>query len=193
MLAPHRARLPVGISWGDYAVSTARWSSCPKRERDGLPAPSRIPPPLATRTRIRRTDRRRPPPASWRGSMTYASPGPISTPVSSSRLMARRPDWTTPTWRPKQLSVPAAGLTHSDKRHPGSNVIRAAVVTPMRTTATCLLSGVLVSRRIEVARFHTGHGRLRLSIPSRSSRSPRRLSTTVQSAASRWRPRMSRL
>src|SRR5512133_2448726 len=59
--------------------------------------------------------------------------------------MARRPDWTTPTWRAWQLSVPATGLTHSDQRHPGSNVIRATVVTPMRTTATCVLSGVLVS------------------------------------------------
>ena len=42
-------------------------------------------------------------------------------------------------------SVPATGLTHSDQRHSGSNVIRAAVVTPIRTTATCVLAGVRVS------------------------------------------------
>ena len=35
--------------------------------------------------------------ASWPGSMTYASPGPISTSVPSSCLIASRPEWTTPT------------------------------------------------------------------------------------------------
>src|SRR3954454_3155865 len=83
--------------------------------------------------------------ASWPGSMTYASPGPISTSVPSSCLMASRPEWATPTWRAWQVSVPATGLTHSDQRHPGSNVIRAAVDPPIRTTSTRVLSGVLVS------------------------------------------------
>src|SRR3954453_24263326 len=83
--------------------------------------------------------------ASWPGSMTYTSPGPTSASVPSSCLMASRPAWTTPTWRAWQLSVPATGLTHSDQRHPGSNVIRAAVVPAIRTTSTCVLSGVLVS------------------------------------------------
>src|SRR3954465_10589969 len=77
--------------------------------------------------------------------MTYASLGPIATSVPSSCLMASRPEWTTPTWRAWQLSVPATGLTHSHHRHPGWKVIRAAVVVPMRTTSTCVLSGVRVS------------------------------------------------
>src|SRR5215207_5030347 len=72
--------------------------------------------------------------ASWPGSMTYASPGPISTSVPSSCWTPIRPEWATPTWRAWQLSVPATGLTHSDHRHPGSNANRAAVVCPMRTT-----------------------------------------------------------
>src|SRR3954462_11650880 len=77
--------------------------------------------------------------------MTYASPGPISTSVPSSGLTASRPEWTTPTWRAWQLSVPATGLTHSDQRHPGSNANRPTVAAPIRTTSTCVLSGVLVS------------------------------------------------
>ena len=44
-----------------------------RRQRDARLSPSRIPPPIATRTRIRRTARRRPPHTTWPGSMTYAS------------------------------------------------------------------------------------------------------------------------
>src|SRR5262249_5244557 len=54
-----------------------------------------------------------------------------------------------------QLSVPATGLTHSDHRHPGSIVNRAAVVLPMRTTSTCVLSGVLLSSGEPKSRFST--------------------------------------
>src|SRR3954451_7149579 len=56
--------------------------------------------------------------------------------------MTRRPDPTTPTWRSWQLSVPATGLTHSDHFQPGSNANLPAVVSPIRTTSTLVLSGV---------------------------------------------------
>ena len=50
--------------------------------------------------------------------MMYASPALISTSVPSSCRTAIRPEWTTPTWRAWQLSVPTTGLMHSDQRHP---------------------------------------------------------------------------
>src|SRR5215207_9796266 len=96
--------------------------------------------------------------------MTYASPGPISTSVPSSWLTPSRPEWTTPTWRAWQLSVPATGLTHSDHRHPGSNANRPTVVAPMRTTSTCVLSGVRVS---------SGESKSRVSTPATAVSSPR--------------------
>src|SRR5262249_51350928 len=43
------------------------------------------------------------------------------------------------TW---QVSVPTSGLMHSDHRHPGCKVIRAALTEPRSTTSTWLLSGV---------------------------------------------------
>jgi type IV pilus biogenesis protein CpaD/CtpE len=48
-------------------------------------------------------------------------------------------------------------LTHSDHRQPGSNANRAAVVAPMRTTSTCVLSGVRVS---------SGESKSRVSTPA---------------------------
>src|SRR3954447_25765344 len=98
--------------------------------------------------------------------MTYAWPGPSSTSVPSSCLTAIRPEWATPTWRAWQLSVPATGLTHSDHRHPGSNENRAAVVAPMRTTSTCVLSGVRVS---------SGDSKSRDSTPAMERSSPREI------------------
>src|SRR3954447_7206100 len=77
--------------------------------------------------------------------MTYASPELSSISVPSSCFTTRRPDPTTPTCRSWQLSVPATGLTHSDHFHPGSNVRRAAAVSPTCTTSTRVLSGVRVS------------------------------------------------
>lgn len=103
------------------------------------------------------------------GSMTYASPGPISTSVTSSCLTPIRPEWATPTWRAWQLSVPATGLMHSDHRHPGSNVNRAAVVAPMRTTSTCVLSGVRVS---------SGDSKSRVSTPATAISSRRSMVTS---------------
>src|ERR1700754_3653405 len=103
--------------------------------------------------------------------MTYAAPGPISTSVPSSCSMARRSEWTTPTWRAWQLSVPATGLTHSDQRHPGSNANRPTVAAPMRTTSTCVLSGDLVSSGESKSRDSTpGMACLLSSIAERSSR-----------------------
>jgi len=109
--------------------------------------------------------------ASWPGSMTYASPGPISTSVPSSCLIASRPEWTTPTWRAWQLSVPGDGPdtlgpspprleSHScGCRHAHTHHIHLRLVGRPR-----------LIRRIEVARFHTGQGRLLSSIAKRSSR-----------------------
>src|SRR5919108_2444334 len=81
-----------------------------------------------------------------------------------------RPDWTTPTWRAWQLSVPATGFTHSDHRHPGSNANRPTVVPPSRTTSTFVLSGVRVS---------SGESKSRVSTPAMAG-SSRRL--TVRSS-----------
>src|SRR3954447_16049840 len=50
-----------------------------------------------------------------------------------------------PTCRTWQLSVPTTGFTHSDHFQPGSKANRAAVVSPMWTTSTRVLSGVRVS------------------------------------------------
>src|SRR5437764_13459643 len=74
--------------------------------------------------------------ASWPGSMTYASPAPISTSVPSLWRTAMRPELTTPTCRTWQLSVPTTGFTHSDQVQPGSNAKRAAVALPILTTST---------------------------------------------------------
>src|SRR3954454_726577 len=53
-----------------------------------------------------------------------------------------RPVTTTPTWRARQLSVPATGLMHSDHRHPGCIVKRATWTSPRRTMSTSVLSGL---------------------------------------------------
>jgi hypothetical protein len=73
------------------SVATVRPASAP---RDARSSPSRIPPPPATPNS---NPRKRSSPtthASWPGSMTYASLGPISTSVPSSCLIASRP-WST--------------------------------------------------------------------------------------------------
>src|SRR3954462_13519234 len=73
-------------------------------------------------------------------------PGLRSASVPSSWATCSVPDWTTPTCRAWQLSVPATGLMHSDHFQPGSNVKRAAVVpSPISTTFICVLSGVRCS------------------------------------------------
>src|SRR5215470_19569317 len=62
------------------------------------------------------------------------------------------PERITPTWCTWQLSVPAIGLMHSDQRQPGSRVMREALVPPMRTISTLVLSGERVSSGAEKSR-----------------------------------------
>ena len=51
------------------------------------------------------------------------------------------PEMTTPTCRAWQLSPPTIGLMHSDHRHPGCAVMRAAFTPPRSTTSSLVLSG----------------------------------------------------
>ena len=115
--------------------------------------------------------------------MTYASPGPISTSVPSSCLMASRPEWTTPTWRAWQLSVPATGLTQSDQRHPGSNATVPRSSRPYARHQRCVLSGVLVS---------SGESKFRDSTPAMAVSSRRSTGRSSRSQARhckhRWTP-----
>src|SRR5258705_12140184 len=60
------------------------------------------------------------PHASCPGGIDPTSPGPNSASEPSSIRTTIRPEVTWMRWPTWQLSVPIAGLTHSDQRHPGS-------------------------------------------------------------------------
>src|SRR5690349_15711421 len=73
--------------------------------------------------------------ASWPGSRSMTSPGPIVISSPSSGLTVIRPDRQSPVWWTWQESVPAIGLTSSDQRQPGSKTPRPRVKSPRVTTS----------------------------------------------------------
>src|SRR5687768_16753819 len=83
--------------------------------------------------------------ASCPGAMLIASPGPYSASLPSSMTTFIRPATTYPKCAVWQLCVFAIGFTHSDQRHPGSNVARPMTPFSSFTISSLPLSNVRVS------------------------------------------------